>query len=70
MPGGMSGVDLGRAIRKGRPEMPVLLMTGYSDTAGDAMALGFSVIRKPYSGADLDAAIDASLNRYRMAEPA
>jgi two-component system NtrC family sensor kinase len=70
MPGGMSGVDLGRTIRKGRPEMPVLLMTGYSDTAGDAMALGFSVIRKPYSGADLDAAINASLNRYRMAEPA
>jgi two-component system NtrC family sensor kinase len=68
MAGGMSGVDLAREIRKRRPELPVLLMTGYSDTAAEAMELGFPVLRKPYAGADLDAAIGACLKARRLAE--
>ncbi len=36
MPGKMDGVKLARAIRKMQPELPVLLTTGYSDSARDA----------------------------------
>jgi CheY-like chemotaxis protein len=69
MPGGMSGVDLAREIRKRRPELPILLTTGYSDTAGEAMTLGFPLLRKPYAGADLEAAIGACLRARRVSEP-
>jgi two-component system, NtrC family, sensor kinase len=53
MPGGMSGVELALAARRLRPDMPILLATGY---AGDAPAVqdhGFEVLPKPYDQAAL-----------------
>ncbi|HEX4766209.1 MAG TPA: ATP-binding protein [Lichenihabitans sp.] len=50
---GMNGVDLGRRIRAGHPDLPVILTSGYSDIlAGDGRH-GFELLRKPYSVEDL-----------------
>src|SRR6516225_9112672 len=37
MPGGMNGLELGHAVRRLYPAMPVLLTTGYSDSAHDSV---------------------------------
>ncbi len=57
MPGGRSGLDLARTLRRTRPGMPVLLVTGYSDVVADAVAEGFVVLRKPYGREALAEAI-------------
>jgi signal transduction histidine kinase/ActR/RegA family two-component response regulator len=48
MPGGMSGVELAREIRRRRSDMPVVLATGYIEVARGAIAEGFQVLVKPY----------------------
>ncbi|MEO6224400.1 MAG: PAS domain S-box protein [Sphingomicrobium sp.] len=46
MPGGISGIELARNVRKRFPELPILLTTGYSEQIGGAH--GFPVLQKPY----------------------
>jgi PAS domain S-box-containing protein len=53
MAGSMNGLELARVIREQRPELRVVLATGYSDAAVPA-AQEFTVLRKPYAMADLD----------------
>ena len=65
MPGEISGIDLAREIRRRNPHLPVVLTTGYSDTTEDVAGLDFPVLRKPYAGPDLDAAVQACLKRTR-----
>jgi PAS domain S-box-containing protein len=48
MPGGMSGVDLAQEIRRRRPDLPIVLATGYVEAARGAMAEGLEVLAKPY----------------------
>jgi len=48
MPGGISGLELARALRKNHPELPVLLTTGYSQYAPEVVKEGFILIEKPY----------------------
>jgi two-component system, NtrC family, sensor kinase len=48
MPGGMNGLELGRAIGRLYPALPVLLTSGYSSSARDAVAQGFIVLQKPF----------------------
>jgi two-component system NtrC family sensor kinase len=57
MPGGMNGLELGHAIRRLYPAMPVLLTTGYSDSARDAVQQGFVVLQKPFDLAGLEQAL-------------
>ena len=54
MPGGMNGLELGHAVRRQYPAMPVLLATGYSSSARDAIRQGFVVLQKPFDIAALD----------------
>jgi two-component system NtrC family sensor kinase len=54
MPGGMNGLELGHAIRRLYPAMPVLLVTGYSDSIRDAVQQGFVVLQKPFDLAGLE----------------
>jgi two-component system NtrC family sensor kinase len=54
MPGGMNGLELGHAIRRLYPAMPVLLVTGYSDSVRDAIEQGFAVLQKPFDLAGLE----------------
>ena len=51
MPGGMNGLDLARAVSERFPSITVLLTTGYSASAQDAVRQGVVVLQKPY---DLD----------------
>jgi CheY-like chemotaxis protein len=59
----MGGLELAKRLRTTRPELVVLLMSGYTE---EAAALGFGrenlpFIEKPFAAADLLAAIDAAL---------
>ena len=53
MPGGLNGIELARAARRMRPDLPVLLATGYAGAAGDGEDHGFEVLAKPYDLAEL-----------------
>ena len=48
MPGGMNGLELAREIDEKFPGIPVLLATGYSASAQDAVRHGVVVLQKPY----------------------
>ena len=61
MPGGMNGLELGHAIGRLYPALPVLLASGYSSSARDAVSQGFIVLQKPF---DL-AALEKSLREAR-----
>ncbi|NEU96903.1 PAS domain S-box protein [Bradyrhizobium uaiense] len=52
MPGKMDGLKLARAIRHRKPALPILLTTGYSESARDVRS-DFPVLRKPYHIHDL-----------------
>jgi signal transduction histidine kinase len=54
MPGEMDGMGLADAIRETRPDLPVLLVSGFSERAAVALARGFPVINKPYGLPDLE----------------
>ena len=48
MPEGMDGVQLAEIMKNEFPAIPILLTSGYSDIAADAVHRGFHVIPKPY----------------------
>ena len=62
MAGAQNGLDLARIIREQRPNMPVILATGYSEAASQAGG-EFTVLRKPYDASDLDKAFAAQIER-------
>jgi two-component system NtrC family sensor kinase len=53
MPGGMNGLELAETVRRCFPLLAVLLTTGYSSSAQDAVRRGFEVLQKPYDLAAL-----------------
>jgi two-component system NtrC family sensor kinase len=61
MPGSLNGFDLAMMLRHRNPELPVLLMTGYAEKTGQAMASGFQILAKPVSAASLAKAIGGAL---------
>jgi PAS domain S-box-containing protein len=62
MPGSMSGVDLAREVRRRRPNLPVLLTTGFAgDPPKDVNAERIEVLAKPYDLPALQAAIREAL---------
>ncbi len=61
MPGELNGLALARRLRETRPDLPVLLATGYSDAAANVPG-DFPILRKPYEIHQLAKAI-ASLRR-------
>jgi PAS domain S-box-containing protein len=56
MPGQLDGLGLARMIKQMRPDMPILLATGYSDAAQNARS-GFPILRKPYQVHELSRAL-------------
>jgi PAS domain S-box-containing protein len=60
MPGGMNGIELAEMIRKERPEIPILLTTGYYHSPAD-MTTRHTVLRKPYEESELLKALDEAL---------
>jgi len=45
---GMSGLELAERLAELRPELPVLLATGFSENISRAVAMRFAVVSKPY----------------------
>ncbi len=70
MPGGMSGLDLARTLREHRPELPVLLATGYSHYALQVLSEGFTLVEKPYRRDALAASIRAAVEHGKRARSA
>ena len=62
MPGRRDGVALAAAIRERKPDLPVLLTTGYARSAA-GRETGFPILRKPYQAPALAAAVRAALER-------
>jgi two-component system NtrC family sensor kinase len=56
----MNGLDLAEAVRQRFPKIVVLLTTGYSSSAQDAVRRGFEVLQKPYDLAALERALRAA----------
>jgi CheY-like chemotaxis protein len=56
MPGGMSGIDLAREVKRRRPDLPILLTTGYGGHE-EIDTHDFPVLRKPYNREELSAAL-------------
>jgi two-component system NtrC family sensor kinase len=57
MPGGMNGLELGRTMRRLYPDLPVLLTTGLSTSAAEALQEGFALLQKPFDLAALEQAL-------------
>jgi signal transduction histidine kinase len=58
MAGGMSGVDLARWLEEERPDVKVLLSSGFADIPQDeAAGLALKLLRKPYKQAELASAL-------------
>jgi two-component system NtrC family sensor kinase len=74
MPGGMSGLDLAGQINERFPDIPVLLATGYSASAKDAVRHGVVVLQKPYDleglRRNIREAIEGAKARQKSAAPA
>jgi CheY-like chemotaxis protein len=60
MAGEMDGVSLARRLRELRPDLPVLLATGYSQ-AVERLGDEFPILRKPYKLPELNRALSALL---------
>ena len=57
MPESISGLELARDVRAKYPDLPVVLMTGYSAAAGTAAGDGQPILFKPFSRAQLEEAV-------------
>ncbi|MBV8537724.1 MAG: response regulator, partial [Alphaproteobacteria bacterium] len=57
MPDSISGIELAREVRTKYPDLPVVLMTGYSAAAGAATGDGQPMLFKPFSRAQLEEAV-------------
>jgi two-component system NtrC family sensor kinase len=66
MPGGMDGLDMARRVQELYPEIPVILVTGYSASAEAAQSEGFEVLRKPFNVERIAEVIEAHLSRRRQ----
>jgi DNA-binding LytR/AlgR family response regulator len=56
MPGNIDGLGLAHRLREMRPDLPILLVTGYSNAAADVRG-DFPILRKPYEIHELSEAI-------------
>ena len=58
---GMSGLELAGELQQRRPNIPIILTTGYSDRITVAGSEGFPVVHKPYGVQTLQSAVDKAL---------
>ena len=62
MPGQMNGIDLAKEVKRRRPDLPILLTTGYAGTTLEAAESEcIRVLAKPYDVVSLEAAVKAAL---------
>jgi PAS domain S-box-containing protein len=64
MPGGISGVQLVERMRESNPDVPAIVMSGYSRRlASDVLPEGIDFLAKPFSVAVLSKAVEGALGR-------
>jgi PAS domain S-box-containing protein len=61
MPGGVSGLELAREIKRRQPNLPVVLVTGYAEAAASMEDGKFGLLLKPYTLEALANALSAEL---------
>jgi len=61
MPGEMDGLALGKEIRERRPDLPVVLTTGYSEAASAAAGENFRLLLKPYGIGQMEAVLGEAM---------
>jgi HD-GYP domain-containing protein (c-di-GMP phosphodiesterase class II) len=69
MPGGLSGLELLRAIHEEDPKSMGILMTGYATTESAIQALkrgAYDFIQKPFKLAEIEAGLERALEHYRL----
>jgi PAS domain S-box-containing protein len=67
---GMSGLDMGREIRRLQPDLPVVLTTGYNHALAEEGPQGFEILRKPYAAEELSRILRrVSRRRSMTSEP-
>lgn len=62
---GMSGIELGKEIKRLDPTLPVILTSGYSTVLAKDGTHGFKLLRKPYSIEELARILRTTLNEKR-----
>jgi CheY-like chemotaxis protein len=60
---GMSGLELAQSVLKEKPDLPIVLMTGYSEALNRANLKDVSVLLKPFSQQEVRAALAAARKR-------
>jgi PAS domain S-box-containing protein len=60
---GMSGIELARKVRERMPHLPVVLASGYSEEILEGSGADFEILRKPFDGHSVAAAIEAALQQ-------
>ncbi|MBK1616748.1 hypothetical protein CKO44_25275, partial [Rubrivivax gelatinosus] len=63
MPGDMDGIALARTLRQRRPQLPVVLISGFSSALGGNH--GFPVLHKPCTPEDLVLALRGAIDAAR-----
>jgi signal transduction histidine kinase/ActR/RegA family two-component response regulator len=66
MPGELDGLGLAEFLRDNRPEVPVVLLTGYASQLHEAAARRFTVLSKPCQPEALITAVRSALQRRRL----
>ena len=66
---GMSGLELAERLAELRPELPVLLATGYSENVAKGGAVRFAVVSKPYDAGSLSRGIVAATGMGERSAP-
>jgi CheY-like chemotaxis protein len=61
MPGGVGGLELAREIRRRKPGLPIVLVTGFAEAAAGLEDGHFGLLLKPYSVESLAAALDGQI---------
>jgi DNA-binding NtrC family response regulator len=67
MPGEMDGMKLAQWVHRQMPHIPVIVASGYSANAQEAMAAGENFCQKPYRLEDVVARIRATIESFKSA---
>jgi len=67
MPGVLNGIELAAWMREALPHLPVVLMSGYSESVAASEAQGLRILEKPVTPARLAQALAAVLATHRQA---
>ncbi|MBS0233242.1 MAG: PAS domain S-box protein [Proteobacteria bacterium] len=72
MPGGMTGIDLAKWIAETRPDLPVILTTGFAEEIAGTVTREtepWTILRKPYAQKDLSTVVRKTLEKQAALQP-